>query len=67
MLLLCFEGKKVSQPTVPCLLGRNIQVEIWTLAAFTGFSVQALLLVSKDTVTNEPSDVGLPIDQIKSL
>ena len=26
MLLLCFEGKKVSQPTVPCLLGRNIQV-----------------------------------------
>ena len=23
-LLLCFEGKKVSQPTVPCLSGRNI-------------------------------------------
>lgn len=26
MLLLCFEGKKMSQPTVPCLLSRNIQV-----------------------------------------
>ena len=67
-LLLCFEGKKVSQPTVPCLSGRNIHANgIWTQAAFTGFGLQALSLVLKDTVTNQPLDVSLLINQTKSL
>ena len=39
------------------------KMEIWTQAAFIGFDLQGLLLVSKDTVTSQLLDVSLPIDQ----
>ena len=38
-------------------------MEIWTQAAFIGFDLQGLLLVSKDTVISQLLDVSLPIDQ----
>ena len=39
------------------------KMEIWTQAAFIGFDLQGLLLVSKDTVISQLLDVSLPIDQ----
>ena len=42
-------------------------MEIWTLAAFTGYHRKGLLLASKDTVTGQLLDVSLLIDQTNLL
>ena len=45
----------------------STKMEIWTLAAFTGYDRKGLLLASKDTVTSQLLDVSLLIDQTNLL
>ena len=45
----------------------STKMEIWTLAAFTGYDHKGLLLASKDTVTSQLLDVSLLIDQTNLL
>ena len=45
----------------------STKMEIWTLAAFTGYDRKGLLLASKDTVTSQLLDVSLLINQTNLL
>ena len=45
----------------------STKMEIWTLAAFTGYDRKGLLLASKDTVTSQLLEVSLLIDQTNLL
>ena len=60
----CFVLKEIKGPCPRCQAFHVeilTKMEIWTQAAFIGFDLQGLLLVSKDTVTSQLLEVSLLI------